>query len=298
MSTNTTLGVLHCHNNVNLLLPHHLSGSMFPRSLRAMEYSRLLPSNSSEGEKSGLTMPTADGDSGMTMATAYGANGTSIATANGESGLTMATSEGVMIKVRYVEMPHWCDIMYFEHNHHVGEIFDATQSHVVVYGYPNPCENAEGFSLGLISNVKRIAATEIIRRQIGKGVHLTYEGGEVFAKCLSDRPLFVRSRTCNYANHVDPMAICRIPPGGSLQIFNHQEFVRRLAEIVKQGREVVHEFRYALCTIQISFVGGWVAGYNRQELASSPCWIEIIMNGPLLCMDKALAQMKAISGPK
>merc|ERR1712004_595880 len=70
----------------------------------------------------------------------------------------------------------------------------------------------------------RNSTIENTRRHIGKGVHLYYVGGEVYAECLSDSAIFVQSRNCNYHHNFHPTTVCKIPPGCSLKIFNNQEF--------------------------------------------------------------------------
>ena len=95
------------------------------------------------------------------------------------------------------------------------QVYHANNHSVIIDGFTNPPNNNNNrFCLGLLSNVNRFASSAIInllqqsclrnstientRRHIGKGVHLYYVGGEVYAECLSDSAIFVQSRNCNY----------------------------------------------------------------------------------------------------
>lgn len=194
------------------------------------------------------------------------------------------------VQVPYQEPPYWATIAYYELNCRVGEAFRCNSQSVVIDGFTNPSNNSNRFCLGQLSNVNRNSTIENTRRHIGKGALISFVRGEVFVECLSDSAIFVQSRMCNHHYNFHSTTVCKIPPKCSLKIFNNSEFATLLSQAVNHGYESVFELT-KMCTIRMSFVKGWGAEYHRQDVTSTPCWVEIHLHGPLQWLDKVLTQM-------
>jgi len=188
------------------------------------------------------------------------------------------------------QVEHWCTIAYYELNTRVGEIFKGSGNLVHIDGFTNPGSSTSRFCLGQLSNVNRNSVIESTRRHIGQGVHLAYSEGQVFVQCLSDSAVFVQSRNANLSRGFHPSAVWKIPPGASLRIFNGKEFASQLANCVNHGYDAVFEMT-KMCTIRMSFVKGWGSDYHRQDVTSTPCWVEIHLSAPLSWLDNIMQKM-------
>lgn len=50
----------------------------------------------------------------------------------------------------------------------------------------------------------------------------------------------------------------------------------------------IDDLRRVCCTVAISFVKGWGAGYNRTSLKDTPCWVELQLHRPLKLLNRVL----------
>jgi hypothetical protein len=124
--------------------------------------------------------------------------------------------------IAYAETPFWCSVLYYELNQRVGETFHASLNSLVIDGFCDP-NASDRFCLGSLTNVNRTPESEACRRLIGNGVRLYYIGGEVFAECLSETPIFVQSPSCNQRFQWHPATVCKIPPRMLILLFGFSQ---------------------------------------------------------------------------
>lgn len=82
----------------------------------------------------------------------------------------------------------------------------------------------------------------------------------------------------------------KLPTGNKVRVFNKMEFWKLLEGAVQLGYEKTFEL-LQMCMIRVSFVKGWGVQYHRQDITSTPCWIEIRLHGPAKWLDEILRQM-------
>ncbi|CAJ0942742.1 unnamed protein product, partial [Mesorhabditis belari] len=183
--------------------------------------------------------------------------------------------------------PFWATINYYELNTRVGEQFRVYHPEITVDGFTDPSQD-DRICLGLLTNVNRNTTIENTRKHIGKGIRLTYSSDtNLSVTNYSTSAIFVQSRLCNWKMNLRPQAVLRVPPTVSTVIFDKQIFASMLHNARQGGYENLYDLQ-KMCFIRISFVKGWGEDYPRQDITSTPCWIELTMHTPLAWIDQYL----------
>lgn len=124
---------------------------------------------------------------------------------------TETTISTVTKPIVYTDAPYWCSILYYELNRRVGEVFHVSLNSFVIDGFSDQ-NSSDRFCLGSLTNANRTYESEKYRKLIGNGVRLSFIGGEVYAECHSDSPIFVQSPCCNQRYNWHPATVCKVPP--------------------------------------------------------------------------------------
>uniref|UniRef100_A0A7E4V1D6 Mothers against decapentaplegic homolog n=1 Tax=Panagrellus redivivus TaxID=6233 RepID=A0A7E4V1D6_PANRE len=182
----------------------------------------------------------------------------------------------------------WCTISYYELNSRIGEPFKVSGSEVTVDGFTDPNTGSNRICLGLLSNVNRNHLTEKTRCHIGRGVKFVCDENAVTVTNLSQTNFFVQSSNANIRDKRLRATVCRVVSDEKMVVFDFNYF-NKMLEIAKDY-ESAYEL-HKMCFIRMSFVKGWGQHYNRQEVTSTPCWIEMQLHRPLTEVDRVITRV-------
>ena len=87
--------------------------------------------------------------------------------------------------------------------------------------------------------------------------------------------------------------VCKLPTEHEMVIFDDTAFAQMLmSESGPKDYQSAVNFS-KMCTIRVSFVKGWGNDYHRQDVTSTPCWIEIHLSSPMKWIDNILRQLES-----
>lgn len=198
---------------------------------------------------------------------------------------------------QHEEQEPWCRITYAELNQKIGEPFKSSSPQVFVDGFTDPSIRNRRFSLGVLSNINRNSTIEMTRRAIRKGICLENLDEQIFVKNLSESSIFFHSKNCNVENQLNHHAVVKIEPQGRQKIFDQKVFEGIVQEARMSPDGNSYERLFSLtdhCIIKMSFVKGWGSIYQRQDVTSTPCWIEICLLKPYALLDRHLQETRPI----
>ncbi|EFP12574.1 CRE-DAF-8 protein [Caenorhabditis remanei] len=200
---------------------------------------------------------------------------------------------GVYECVEYEERANWLGLGYYEEGLHIGEPGSFRAQNVLIDGFTSTeMKSTNRFSVGFYTNPKRSQATSEVRSLIGRGVRLYLLGGECYAENLCNVPVFIQSISANLKNNFPMNTVSKLPPNGTMKLFDMYQFSKQLALAAERTYNDVHSLS-RMCTIRMSFVKGWGEAYRRKSVIHSPVWVQIQLNNPMQWIDSVLTCMGA-----
>lgn len=214
----------------------------------------------------------------------------------------------------YKEPPTWGSITYYELNNMIGGPFKFKKDFIVIDGYFDP-STEDRICIGSLLSLHKNETIQNTRKHIGKGMSITRDARrDIYLRNLSAAPIFVQSQNANYVLKSLANTVIRLPPEHAMKIFDFQSFLKLIERAELEGcmniksssmmcvAENKEEDPFcsaykltAMCFIRLSFVKGWGPLYPRKEVTSTPCWIELMLDDPLACLDTVLQKFP---GPK
>ncbi|CAI2319698.1 unnamed protein product [Caenorhabditis sp. 36 PRJEB53466] len=198
--------------------------------------------------------------------------------------------------VEYEEKSKWLALMYYEESNQIGEVKEFERAHCLIDGYTSTetdtARMPTRFSIGFFNNPIRSPATSEVRSLIGKGCRLYLLAGEVYIENLCGIPIFVQSISANLKNGFAMNTVSKLPPQGTMKVFDMRMFSKQLAAAATKTYQDVYCLS-RMCTIRISFCKGWGEHYRRSTVLRSPVWLQAHLHNPMSWIDSVLTCMGA-----
>jgi hypothetical protein len=200
-----------------------------------------------------------------------------------------------------------CSVKYFHFGSEVGHTFHA-QSHTLYCGMSNQTPDGKEQVLMPLIDPSTLQLTPEqaqqavnCRKRINGGIVLDInEEGEVYLRCLTDRPVFAESHYLDRETTRIPQdALHRIYQQSSVKVYDlwqsfqqmcfwvaHQSVAARKDTRIFQDHAFLNQM-HSLCVVRVAFSHPWGTTDNP-TIRDTPCWMEIYMNKAIHLMNELL----------
>ena len=166
----------------------------------------------------------------------------------------------------------WLMLAYWEHEQRVGNMYHGYEDTINIYE-----SKSKGHRQGLcLKDLNRTCEmndnTKIPFRNIGEGIQVSLEDGDIWVYNKSESPVFLNGELLQRLHHTDTPRVDKLPSGYGRKVFDCNANVSTRQSLDKR-REEQH-------CLRVSFVKGFGRGYKRQTIMNCPCWIEMFFTLP------------------
>lgn len=158
----------------------------------------------------------------------------------------------------------WVKLAYWEANVRVGTMYNGYERIINVYQTLTK-DQGGGFCLNELERTHEMnGPTKLVFKNIGEGVQVSLEDGDVWIHNRSTSPVFINGELLQTLHHTRTPVVQKLASGYGIKVFDCHDVPRN----VNKRRSEPHSLR-------VSFVKGFGRGYKRQYITNCPCWIEM-----------------------
>ncbi|XP_028402519.1 mothers against decapentaplegic homolog 6-like isoform X2 [Dendronephthya gigantea] len=166
----------------------------------------------------------------------------------------------------------WITLAYWERDKRVGSMYHGYENTINIYE-----SKTKGHRHGLcLKDLNRTCEindnTKIVLRNIGEGIQVNLENGDIWIYNKSQSPVFLNGQLLQRLHNTDTPRVEKLSSGYGLKVFDCNANASS-----RQSADNTHEEQHCL---RVSFVKGFGRGYKRQTIMNCPCWVEMFFTLP------------------
>ncbi|KAH7697747.1 MH2 domain-containing protein [Aphelenchoides avenae] len=221
------------------------------------------------------------------------------------------------------DLTSMCSMRYFHFDREIGATFHAQTRAICCCASDPQLENKELFVLPPLDSIdglsmEKLQQIEKSRQRVGSGFSLDVnESGEVYLRCLAERPVFIESHYLDReATRIPRDAAHRVYQKSSVKASHrdvydlwqsfqqmcfwvaHQSVASKNDNPLYSDQAFINQMR-SLCVVRVAFCHSW-GTKEMPKIHDTPCWVEIhmnraahLLNDLLACPKRAREYLKA-----